>query len=178
MWTLLEGFDHLTTDEMDTLLSTPVWITVLVGGADGEIDREERTWAERLMHMRSYSLPEPLNEYYRVVSENFLEKLDFAMDTLPKEQEPRNAALVQKIAMANAVLAKLDGPIAAILYQSYRTLAEETAKASGGFLRIGAVSASEKQWISLFMLTPVSAEGANLYKPWEEPNGEESEEKR
>ncbi|MEQ1745308.1 MAG: hypothetical protein ABMA02_07780 [Saprospiraceae bacterium] len=177
MWTLLEGFDHLTTDEMDTLLSTPIWITVLVGAADGEIDREERAWAERLMHARSYSLPEPLNEYYRVVSENFLEKLDSTLAVLPKEQEPRNAALVQKIAMANAVLAKLDRPTAAILYQSYRALAEETAKASGGFLRIGSVSAAEKQWIGLFMLTPVQAEGASLYKPWEEENGDKNEEK-
>jgi hypothetical protein len=36
-------------------------------------------------------------------------------------------------------------------------LAEETAKASGGFLRIGAIAPEEEVWMSLPMLTPIAA---------------------
>ncbi|MCB9330730.1 MAG: hypothetical protein H6574_06585 [Lewinellaceae bacterium] len=161
MWTMLEGFQHLSSEEIDTLVAAPVNITALIGGADGEIDREERNWSEHLMRARTYSQPHLIQEYYRVASEDFLAKLDKAMAALPKEVEPRSAILTQRIESLNPILAKLDTELAATLYKSFLVLAKETAKASGGFLRIGAVSAVEYQWLDLPMLEPIHHESGD-----------------
>jgi hydrogenase maturation protein HypF len=67
----------------------------------------------------------------------------------------REAALESKLQQVNPLLAKLDQELAAALYKSFRTLAQETAKASGGFLRIGAVGSAESRWIELPMITPI-----------------------
>jgi len=168
MWTMLEGFQQLTAEEMDTLVSTPVWITALIGAADGEIDHDERTWSDRLMRARTYSMPALVSEYYRVVAEDFLGKLDRLMEVMSDDSETRSAELAEKIAAANPILAKLEPELAATLYKSFATLAKETAKASGGFLRIGAVSAAEHRWIQLPMLTPIVLDGENPNAVWDE----------
>jgi hypothetical protein len=172
MWTMLEGFQHLSTEEVDALIAAPINITALIGGADGKIDREERNWTEYLMRARTYSQPHLIQEYYRVASESFLEKLDKAMAELPTEVEARSAILAGKVEDLNPILAKLDNELAATLYKSYLILAKETAKASGGFLRIGAVSAAEHQWVSLPMLTPVMLEGEDPNAIWDDEQEE------
>lgn len=159
MWTMLDGFQHLTSEEIDALVDAPVLITALIGGADGQVDREERVWSERLMRARTYSKPNLINDYYRVVAEAFLGKLDKTLEELPADTEARNTAIAEKLGALNPILAKLDVPLAAALYKSFVVLAQETAKASGGFLRIGAVSASEYQWVKLPMLTPILSVG-------------------
>lgn len=168
MWTMLEGFQHLTGEEIDALVQAPVLITILVGGADGELDREERVWTERLLRARTYANPNLVNDYYRVVAEDFLTKLETALSELPGDTEERNAQIAEKLGALNPVLAKLDTSLAAALYKSFISLAEETAKASGGFLRIGAISAAEHQWIKLPMLTPVLAPVGEIREAEEE----------
>ncbi len=173
MWTMLEGFQHLSTEEIDALLAAPVQITALIGSADGEIDREERNWSERLMRARTYSQPHLIQEYYRIVADGFLNKLDTLMDALPNELEPRSQELADRIEKLNPILAKLDNELAATLYKSFVVLAKETAKASGGFLRIGAISAAEHQWVKLPMLTPILIIGENPDDVWDEEEKED-----
>ncbi len=155
MWTLIEGFRHLSPAELDILTDAPVYITILVGAADGNLDREERRWTERLMRTRTYSKPKTLNEFYRVVSTNFLEKIDQKLSELPEDPDERNYLISKELEKVNPALAKLEHQLAADMYKGFLGLAEETAEASGGFLRIGAVSAVERKWISLPMLTPI-----------------------
>ena len=168
MWTMLEGFQHLSKEEIDALLQAPIQITALIAGADGEIDPEERNWTERLMRARTYSQPHLIQDYYRVVSENFLDKVDKLMGILPEDAEARNVNLAEKIGALNPIMAKLDTELGAVLYKSFVVLAKEAAKASGGFLRIGAVSAAEHQWIKLPMLSPILVEGENPNAVWED----------
>jgi hypothetical protein len=155
MWTNLEGFSHLSTAELDALLIAPVRITILVGAADGELDREERRWTNRLVDARSYAKPRELNDYYRVVAAGFLEKVDAEMTHLPEDTSLRNARLNELLQGLNPVLAKLEPTIAYDLYRSFLGLAKEAAVASGGFLRIGAISPEESQWVKLPMIVPV-----------------------
>lgn len=155
MWTMLEGFQHLSGDEIDALVEAPVLITVLVGAADGELDREERGWSDRLMQARTYSKPHLVNEYYRIVADKFLEKLDQELERLPAGVDERSEAIAVRLGALNPILAKLDVHLGTTLYKSFIVLAQETAKASGGFLRIGSISAAEHKWVQLPMLTPV-----------------------
>lgn len=159
MWTMLDGFQQLSGEEIDALIEAPVLITVLIGGADGKLDREERVWSERLMRARTYSRPHLINDYYRIVADDFLLKLDQAYNRLPGDTDERNEKIAVKLGALNPILAKLDTQLAATLYKSYVVLAQETAKASGGFLRIGSVSAAEYQWVKLPMLAPILSDG-------------------
>lgn len=157
MWTLIEGFQNLSKEEIDALVEAPALITILVGTADGELDREERTWSERLLRSRTYNNPKELNEFYRVVVEGFWVKVQSEMTHLPTDAEARNKELSDRLAKLNPILTKLDVELAADIYKGFIGLAEETAKASGGFLRIGAIGAEESKWVKLPMLAPIAA---------------------
>jgi hypothetical protein len=157
MWTMIEGFKHLSEEEFDLLVEAPALITVLIGASDGELDREERVWSERLLRSRTYNKPKSLNNYYRVVAEGFWARVQGALAHLPADVHARNEEISKRLSTLNPVLAKLDPHLAANLYKGFLGLAHETAEASGGFLRIGAIGAEEAKWIHLPMLTPVEA---------------------
>ena len=155
MWTSLSGFEQLTKEEIDALVEAPALITVLIGAADGELDKEERIWSERLLRVRTYANPKALNEFYRVVVEGFWMKVHSEMAHLPQDAEQRNQEISERLEKLNPILAKLDVSLGGDLYKGFVGLAEETAEASGGFLRIGAISAVEDRWVKLPMLTPI-----------------------
>jgi len=157
MWTQLEGFKHLTIDEFDALVEASALVTVLVGASDGELDREEHLWSEQLMRTKTYSTATYMHDFYRVAAEGFWVRVQSIMAHYPKNIATRNEAIIGKLAMLNDVFPKLDIKIAAQLYKGLLALAEEVAEASGGFLRIGAVSTEEAKWVKLPMLTPVIA---------------------
>jgi hypothetical protein len=167
MWTNLEGFTHLQAFELDILLEAPVLITILVGAADNELDREERVWSERLMKVRTYSKPGIVADFYRVAAADFQEKVDDTLEKLPEDLNLRSDYLQHRLASVDHILNKLDPALAADLYKSFRGLAHETAQASGGFLRIGATSAAEAKWVNLPMLQPRFQEG-ETEKEWED----------
>lgn len=157
MWTLIEGFKQLSPEDLDKLIDVPALITILVGAADGNLDQEERDWSERLLRSRTYNDPHVLNEFYRVAAEVFWVKVNSFLAELPRDPETRNTLISERLAALNPILASLDAEIGAALYKGFVGLAQETAKASGGFLRIGAVSPEEARWVKLPMLTPVAA---------------------
>lgn len=168
MATPKDDFLVLTAEEYETLRQLPLWITALVGGADGVLDQTERNWAAHIVRIRTYAREGSFDEYYRHAAENFAEQLDALWQSLPSDAKTRNHLLAEYIAQANTILAKLPTPLAAVLYQSYQKLAEEVAKSSGGFLRMGAISPEENRWLKLPMLTPIHSDEASLYADWED----------
>ena len=165
---MIEGFKHLTSEEFDLLVEAPALVTVLVGASDGDLDREERTWSEKMLRARTYTSPKSLNDFYRVAAEGFWAKVHGIQAHYPHEVEERNAAISKRLGDLNPVLAKLDPKIGGHLYKGLLRLAEEVAEASGGFLRIGAINAAEAEWLGLPMLTPIEV-------PAEETEVEETE---
>jgi hypothetical protein len=151
-----EGFEGLSPQDWSALLLAPVQIVALIAGADGLIDRAERYWSERLVRVRTYARPSALNAYYQAVSNGFTEKLDALMAQLPADTAARSATLARALTDLNPVLSALEPGLGASLYKGYLGLAKEAAAASGGFLRIGAVSAAEYKWVGLPMLTPIA----------------------
>jgi hypothetical protein len=164
---MINEFKNLNTTEVAQLTEAPLLVTLLIGASDGKFDREERTWSARLMETLTYSNPKVLNEFYKVVYEGCLGKIDAIQANLPPETNNRNQAIATKLSEINPILAKLDPLTAYYFYKSLLTLAEETAKASGGFLRFGSVSAAEYEWVKLPMLTKIAVPN-NLPKVVEE----------
>ncbi len=151
-------FENLSADQYSELKSSLPLITVLVAGADGEIDAQELNWAEKLTHIRSYAQPEALNSFYEDVEQGFHEELEAQIANLPSDIKEREGIISERLSGLNKILALLPNDVAYNVYESLTSFAEHIAKASGGFLRFGAVSHEEKHWINLPMITPIILE--------------------
>lgn len=153
----MDIFSSLSQEEVELLQEAPALVTILIGASDGKLDGEERTWSEKLLRARSYSGKKVLQDYYRLVSEGLWVELQHQMSILPAEVSARNEIIVHKLEGLNSILAKLDPSVGYALYKGLLGLADEVAKASGGFLRMGAVSSAEHAWVNLPMLEPIAA---------------------
>ncbi len=146
-------FESLNPAEYDLLKEAVPLITILIAGADGNIDDDEISWAEKVTNIRSYSLPEEYREYYLAIGATFQERLDALMSELPEEVEPRQMEISRRLTPLNGALDKLEPKVAAALYDEWKSFARHVARASGGFLKFWSISAEEKRWIGLPMLT-------------------------
>jgi hypothetical protein len=145
-------FKSLLPEEYDLLKDAIPLITILIAGADGNIDTEERTWAEKVTNIRSYSLPEEYRGYYLDVGHNFSDHLDALIAELPNDVVDRQMEIMRRMSPLNDILAKLETKVSAAIYDEWRSFARHVARASGGFLKFWSISAEEKKWIALPML--------------------------
>lgn len=151
-------FNRVNAEELQTLKDAIAWITILIAGADGNIDTDELEWATKLTNIRSYSYAEDLKEYYASVGEKFDSDLTSLMVSLPKDIASRSSELTTMLAKVNPILSKMDNGIAFKLYESYLSFSEHVAKASGGFLRFATISKEEKSLMNLEMINPIILE--------------------
>lgn len=152
---MIEGFKNITQEQFDTLVATIARISILIGGADGNFDKEEKDWAEKLAGIRSYANAETLHGFYREVGRNFEETVEKELAELPGLVEDRSNVLVEKIALVNDILPLLEYKYSKELYKSYLSFAKHVAKASGGFFDFWSVSVAEEKWLDLNMINPV-----------------------
>jgi hypothetical protein len=172
----MKGFESLSPNELDSLMEAPALITVLVGAADGQLDSEERNWAAKLTQAYTYGKKKQLiGPYYEEAGNQLIVRAQTLLSSLPQEVTTRNSEINSRLSALNQIMQKLDPVVGAALYRSFVGLAGETAKASGGFLRVGAVSAEESRWASLPMLMPIlPPPGARSGDAWEEEGDEEA----
>ncbi len=148
----------LAEEDKEILRSSISWITLLIASADGKVDADELAWAEKLTQIRSYTLPDNLQEFYKEVGASYQSKIDTLIAELPEGNEAQIDFLSNNLTQVNQVLAKLDNKAAYTFYKSFTSFAEHVAKSSGGFLRFFSVSAEEKKLIDLPMITPIILE--------------------
>lgn len=152
---MIPQFKGLNDKEQKLLTDAIPMITVLIAGADGNIDSEEKEWANKVMEIRGYKHPVELEGYYAIAGENFAARLDQLINELPQDTNARNQMISDELAQLNAIFPKMDPHHAAHFYESFTTFAEHVAKASGGFLRFGAISRDEAKYVDLPMVTKV-----------------------
>ena len=149
------GFESITPVEYNKLKSAIPTITVLIAGADGQIDEDERAWAKKVTDIRSYKLPDELKHFYKDVGLTFTQDLDELIRRSPTDKDAFIDHLSCKLEEINPILQKLDNKIAFELYSSFKSFAKHVAKASGGFLGFGAIGPEEHKLIKLSMLNPI-----------------------
>jgi len=152
---MIPQFKGLNETEQKLLTDAIPMITVLVAGADGNIDSEEKEWANKVMEIRGYKHPVELDGYYTIAGANFASRLDQLINELPQDTNARNKMISDELAQLNNIFPKMDPTYAAHFYESFTTFAEHVAKASGGFLRFGAVSRDEAKYVDLPMVNKV-----------------------
>lgn len=152
---MIQHFNNLTAEETRALVDAIPLITILIAGADGNIDRREKTWALKLSRIRTYTNPEDLHEYYHYVGASYGDMLNTYIDKLPKKVQKRNQIIAYQLSLLNEIFPKLDPKYASALYRSFVSFAQHVARASGGFLGFGSESLMEKKLMYLPMLEPV-----------------------
>ena len=152
----MKFFTPLSQEELVQLQDAIPQIAILIAGADGNIDAEEREWADKLTNIRAFAGDKVLNEYYENVHANFSIRFNDMLKTLPKNTAERQQVLSTSLSNLNGVLTKLDPRVAFHVYKSFVTYAKSIAEETGGFFRFGAISGEEKKWIGLQMITPIT----------------------
>lgn len=149
---MIKEFEQLEQVEKDLMFSLPVYVAILVAGADGIIDNMEIQKSISLAKHKTKKARKQLLEYYNVVNENFEDKIKMAIANLPSGVKEREAAIVKMLEDSNRVFAQLDKVFAVKLYASLRDKADQVAKASGGIFGYLSVGYEESKVVELKMI--------------------------
>ncbi|MBK9272179.1 MAG: hypothetical protein IPM48_11345 [Saprospiraceae bacterium] len=149
------AFKILKPSEYQELVLAIPKIAILIAGADGQIDFKEKAWAEKIIGIRSFAYTHELKPIYQELKEQFGPLLSKMLEEYPNDHITRNKQISKELMILNGILPKLKLYVASQYYDSLIDFAEEVAKASGGFLRMGAVSTEENVWLGLPMLDPI-----------------------
>lgn len=152
----MNHFSHLSEQEKQTLFDAIPLITILVAGADGDIDEAESEWAEKLAHIRTFDdESEAVHDYYNHVDGMVESRISSYLRMLSKDPKVRIQEVSAELSKLNDVLPKLDTFYAAQLYQSFLSFAKHIARASGGVLRFLTIGPKEDKVMDLPMIRPV-----------------------
>lgn len=145
-------FQDLREDEVEVMLKAPVYVAILIAGADGNIDKSERTEAIEVARIKQSKAREQLVEYYKAVGANFEERFNALLTELPSDQTERTSAITAELRKLNFILPKVEKNFAIKLHASLKDLAKKIAEASGGVLGYMSISFEEQKLMELKMI--------------------------
>lgn len=153
---MIKEFEKLREDEIDVLLKAPVYVTILIAGADGEIDKKERQEAIELARIKQSKARAKLVDYYKVAGESFEKWFGELMTELPSKPEDRNPVITSELRKLNFILPKIDKHFAIEFHASLKDIAKKIAEASGGVLGYLSISFEESKLVELKMINDPS----------------------
>jgi hypothetical protein len=148
-------YKSISKEDYQILKEAIPLITILIGGADGDIDLQERAWAEKVTRIRSYASEDEYLAYYEDVGLDFQKKLQQLLEELPADPHERTALISSRLEGLNPVLKKMEPKVGHQFYTEFLSFAEHVAKASGGFLGFWSIGPEEKKLIKLPMLQEI-----------------------
>ena len=152
----------LSAQDVQVLKDAYAHIAVLIAGADGKIDPNELSWAEKIVQIRTFSGDERLFHLHEAITTELPGRIKEVIANAPTDTATRNKVLSAEIEKLNPILAGLEPFMGNYLYKGYLSFAERIAKASGGFLSFFSIGPEEKKWVKLPMLNAI------YYNPEEE----------
>ncbi len=145
-------FDKLTESEFRQLEDALALVTILIGSADGEIDRKEIASAVKLTHIRTYLEKNAMHEIYEDYANRIQPRIEELLEELPGDTRRRIQDVSDRLAKINPILKKLDVATATTIYKNLKSFARHIASASGGFLGAFSISREEEELLDLPML--------------------------
>jgi len=126
--------EQLTEDEQELVYKAPLLVTILIAGADDDIDKNEKEKAvlAATFNYQTFVVEVTLEKYYKVVTKNFIGKLNKLFKNYSPKAKERNPEIAADLEKLNEVIPKLDPEFAQLFYDSLRSLSHQVAKASGG----------------------------------------------
>jgi hypothetical protein len=142
----------LTADELEMLIKAPLLVSILIAGADGQIDKSEIRGAINTARKKAQS-GSSLKTFYESVAEDFEDKLKVLIQSYPSNPTARCAQIENELTTLNNLFTKVDSQFAQDIYGSLKNLAMNTAKSSGGFLGFGSsIGPEEAKYVELPMI--------------------------
>lgn len=145
----------LTAEEKQIMIDAVPYITILVAGADGDIDPKEIESSGKITKIRSFSYEEDLRPFYKKVGEVYEQRFFSLLDELPNDVKERQQLISEELSKINAILPKLDHFYARLYYNSLKSFADHVAHASGGVMGFLSVGFEEYKVVDLPMIEPV-----------------------
>lgn len=149
---MIEELKKLSEAELETLYNAPVWVTILIAGADNKFDKKELQEAISVTHLKQKRARQALIDYYKEVSRNFESNLKGYISLLPQDARDRTELLSENLAKLNLILPKLDKSFSTQFYESIKDLAQKVANASGGIMGFLATGYEESKLLNLKMI--------------------------
>lgn len=149
---MLYQLENLNSKEKDLVLNAPALVTILIAGADNQIDESEKAKAYKVVSVRAFSEKPDLKDIYGEISLDFDQQLDQIINTLPSNKEEREKIIVGLLSELSGVFGKVDLKFAKNFKTSLVSFAHRVANASGGVWGLNSVSDSEKEWLDLPMI--------------------------
>lgn len=147
---MIPAFDTLSDIEIEAMLRAPLIACILIAGADGNVDRKEIQKAIQHTRKSASKSKASVVEYFKLVEEDFEDKLKIVFQSLPLDVTERNHLIVEELTKLNNILPKLKSTFAVEFYAKMRDLAHEVASSSGGvFNKVGD---EEAQFVELLMI--------------------------
>ncbi|MEO6694772.1 MAG: hypothetical protein ABIY50_10855 [Ignavibacteria bacterium] len=140
---------NLSEIETNLLLNTPALVTLLIAGAEGNIEAKELDWGAKITHFRGEDRQSILQNYYKEVDANFNDILKQLISAMPQEVNERTTAINNELQKINEIYPKLEQDLSRELHKSYKSLAKHVAQASGGIWGYGSISPQEQKLIDL-----------------------------
>ncbi|MEM9324455.1 MAG: hypothetical protein AAGA85_02320 [Bacteroidota bacterium] len=156
----IEEFENLRPDEIEAMINAPIYVAILIAGADGKIDKSERKEAIDVARSKQSRAREQLVTYYKAVGESFEAKFNKFVDELPEDVKDRTSDIEQELRKLNHILPKIDRVFAIKFYASIKDLAKKIAEASGGIFGYLSVSYEEQTLMDLKMINDPEKIGA------------------
>lgn len=144
---------ELSDQELELLKKVPALITILIGGADDDLDTKEIHMGKTSTFFRKENGDELVHDYFKWVSTEYENIFDKEWDQFKAfSSEERTAKITDLLSQTNEILHKIDKKYAHTLATSWRGLARAVANTSGGILGKMSVAPEEKNLIGLDMI--------------------------
>lgn len=150
---MIPEFDQLTAEEVSVMTKAPVWVSLLIAGADKKIDGKELDKAVAISKMKQSRAREALLEYYQHIGPGFEKELrTTAANLSANNKEDSFKEIETQLARLNEVLPKVDESFARALVASLKDIARKIAEASGGIFGYGSIGYEESKLVNLPMI--------------------------
>ena len=149
---MIPQFEDLNQEESELMYSLPIYVSVLIAGADGKIDSMEIKKAVSLADLKKKKARKDLLDYYNHVNTDYEDKIKMTIANLPLGHKEREKILIDNLSQANDIFLKVDKAFAIKLYASLKETAKHIAEASGGVFGYMSVGYEESRLIDLKMI--------------------------
>jgi len=149
---MIADFDKLNEEEVESMLKVPLLVSILIAGADNEIDNSEIKKAVDISRSKQIRARKSLLDFYQEVGENFEDKLKILIQQYPVKSVERNPIIIDELEKVNTILPKLDKQFSTEFYESIKDIAKKVAEASGGVLGYMSIGYEESKLIDLKMI--------------------------
>jgi hypothetical protein len=151
---MIAELKKLSSDELEMLIKAPLLVSILIAGADGDIDRNEIKGAISTTQKKAKS-NSSLKAFYESVSEDFEDKLKVIIQGYPSGASERCTQIENELKQLNPILQKVEGKFAREIYDSLKSLALNIAKSSGGlFGLMSSIGPEEAKYVELSTINP------------------------